>query len=459
MRGRIEGEQGGIDMKQSEMISYAEQRRKNRKSSPAKKPETQTSLINGNSAPISAAPVKKEREVMTLFKGKPSLSTDFDYDRTLFNQENTPREEETAKQWSIKRKQQAQLQKPPPKMVKKYDAASQTYVNKPSTAKRFPIDPTTNKSLEGVITEGDHIASLFTVQQMVTPPSYLSTDFVKNKWKVREGGTEKLSPKQMQSLYLTDHIQMTSKKVNRAKGAKRIADYRKEGGWGAEGLVSRDIAVKQARGYHDSLLSVAKEFGKRGGFSREDAQAYREIVGEDPNPLLDGSDPAFSPPSTKSNITGFDAYNDKIRQSAADAQKERKKAQKEWEGEIPSQPHLPVSYPAPSKPKKQIAQKVDKPVQAKKEYELSPKKQWRRLKGTKKWEKVPGKAKTSAAKPNKWKKAANTSNTKKKKVDVLKKMFPGIDGVKGVKNKNGVLVTERVANIKRKTRYTENGAY
>ena len=141
---------------------------------------------------------------------------------------------------------------------------------------------------------------------MVTPPSTLSTDFVKNKWKVREGGTTNLSPKQMQGLYLTDHIQITSKKANRAKGAKRIADYRKEGGWGGQGVVSKEIAVKQAQGYHDSLLEVAKNFGKRGGFSREDAQAYTEITGKQADPLLDGSNPEFSPPSTKGNITGFD---------------------------------------------------------------------------------------------------------------------------------------------------------
>ena len=114
----------------------------------------------------------------------------------------------------------------------------------------------------------------------------------------------------MQSLYLTDHIQITSKKANRAKGAKRISDYKKEGGWGGQGVVSRDIAVKQAQGYHDSLLEVAKNFGKRGGFSREDSQAYSEITGKQANPLLDGSNPEFSPPSTKGNITGFDSYGD-----------------------------------------------------------------------------------------------------------------------------------------------------
>ena len=59
-------------------------------------------------------------------------------------------------------------------MVKKYDSVTGAYVDKPSTAKRFAIDPTTNRSLKGVPTHGDHIASLFTVQQMVTPPSDLS---------------------------------------------------------------------------------------------------------------------------------------------------------------------------------------------------------------------------------------------------------------------------------------------
>ena len=195
-------------------------------------------------------------------------------------------------------------------MMDQYDSLTGGYSKQPSTEKRYGVDPTTNKSLKGVRTEGDHIASLFTVQQMVTPPSNLSTDFVKNKWKVREGGTESLSPTQMKGLYLTDHIQITSKKANRAKGAKRIADYKKQGGWGGQGLVSRDIAVKQAQGYHDSLLEVAKNFGKRGGFSREDSQAYSEITGKQADPLLDGSNPEFSPPSTKRNITGFDSFGD-----------------------------------------------------------------------------------------------------------------------------------------------------
>jgi len=297
-------------MKQDEMISYIKNRRKNRKKSTTTKEGTSTSsLISGGNTQTTkkATPIF---ETSTMVNGKSSLSTDFNYDRTLFNQIGTNREKETSKQWSQNKKKQLQLQKPPPVMMNQYDSLTGSYSEQPSTEKRYAIDPTTDKSLKNVRTEGDHIASLFTVQQMVTPPSTLSTDFVKNKWKVREGGTTNLSPKQMQGLYLTDHIQITSKKANRAKGAKRIADYRLEGGWGGQGVVSKEIAVKQAQGYHDSLLEVAKNFGKRGGFSREDAQAYTEITGKQSDPLLDGSNPKFSPPSTKSNITGFDAYGD-----------------------------------------------------------------------------------------------------------------------------------------------------
>ena len=291
-------------MKQDEMISYIRNRRKNNKKSPT--PKKQSSLISSSN--VVGTNVKKTTptfETSTLVKGKSSLSTNFVYDRTLFNQIGTPRAEDTAAKWAKKKKNQLQLQKPAPVMMDGYDAVTGSYTKRSSTEKRYGVDPTTNKSLKGVRTEGDHIASLFTVQQMVTPPSDLSTDFVKNKWKVREGGTESLSPTQMKGLYLTDHIQITSKKANRAKGAKRIADYKKQGGWGGQGLVSRDIAVKQAQGYHDSLLGVAKEFGKRGGFSREDSQAYTEITGKQADPLLDGSNPEFSPPSTKQNITGF----------------------------------------------------------------------------------------------------------------------------------------------------------
>ena len=291
-------------MKQDEMISYIRNRRKNRKKSST--PKKQSSLISSNNVVgINAKKTTPVFETSTLVKGRSSTDTNFVYDRTLFDQTDTPREEETSKQWSINRSKQLQLQKPPPVMMDQYDSITGGYTKQPSREKRYAIDPTTGKSLKGVEKEGDHIASLFTVQQMVKPPSDLSTDFVKNKWKVREGGTETLSPTQMAGLYLTDYIQITSKKANRAKGAKRISGYRKEGGWGGQGVVSRDIAVKQAQGYHDSLLAVAKEFGKRGGFSGEDKQAYMEIVGEEPNPLLDGSNREFSPPSTQRNITGF----------------------------------------------------------------------------------------------------------------------------------------------------------
>jgi len=292
-------------MKQDEMISYIRNRRKNNKKS--RTPKKQSSLISSsNIVGTNAKTTTPTFETSTLVKGKSSLSTNFVYDRTKFNQVGTPRAEDTAAKWTKKKKNQLQLQKPAPVMMPGYDAVTGMRGERLSTEKRHGVDPTTNKSLKGVRTEGDHIASLFTVQQMVTPPSNLSTDFVKNKWKVREGGTESLSPTQMKGLYLTDHIQITSKKANRAKGAKRIADYKKQGGWGGQGLVTRDIAVKQAQGYHDSLLEVAKNFGKRGGFSREDSQAYSEITGKQADPLLDGSNPEFSPPSTKRNITGFD---------------------------------------------------------------------------------------------------------------------------------------------------------
>ena len=51
---------------------------------------------------------------------------------------------------------------------------------------------------------------------------------------------------------------------------------------------------------------------------------------------------------------------------------------------------------------------------------------------------------------------------KNKPVSALKKMFPGIDGVTLVKNKDGISVSKRVKNIKRKTkneRYSDSESW
>lgn len=324
-------------MKQSEMIAWA--RRKQEKKSSRKKSDKSkvtASLINKPTPSTNyntdyADPDKAQDNRQTMVRGKPSTSTDFVYDRALFTQERSvTRGPDTAIKYGRLKDRKIQEQKPP--------------LVADSTKIRHPIDPTTNKSLKGVLKELDHVASLFTVQQLVTAPSKYSTDFVKKKWKVREGGTEELSPEQMAGLYLTEHTQVTSKEVNRAKGAKRLSEYTKAEGWGAGSTFN---PVRQAQSYHDSLLEVAKKFGKRGAFSREDAQAYREITGKEPHPLLDADNPEFSPPSTRSNITGFDAYGDKRRQKAADLHfgkekaKEAKKIQgqqmsAEYGGEIPT---------------------------------------------------------------------------------------------------------------------------
>ena len=308
-------------MKQSEMVAWA--RRKQKKKSSRKKSgksKVSASLINKptNYNTDYADPDKAQDNRQTMVRGKPSTSTDFVYDRALFDQRHSvTRGPDTAIKYGRLKDRKKNEQKPPLVVG--------------STEIRHPIDPTTNKSLKGVLKELDHVASLFTVQQLVTAPSKYSTDFVKNKYKVREGGTETLSPEQMAGLYLTEHTQVTSKEVNRAKGAKRLSEYTKAEGWGAGSTFN---PVRQAQSYHDSLLAVAKEFGKRGGFSREDAQAYREITGKEPDPLLDADNPEFSPPSTKSNITGFDAYGDKRRQKAADLHfgKEKEKEAKMIQG-------------------------------------------------------------------------------------------------------------------------------
>ena len=351
-------------MKASDMIAWA--RRKQKKKSSRKKSGKSRgiSLINKPTTPTNygtnyADPDKAKDNRQTMVRGKPSTSTDFVYDRSLFDQEHREgggvgRGPDTAIKYGRLKDRKINEQKPP--------------LIPGSTEIRHAIDPTTNKSLKGVLKELDHVASLFTVQQLVTPPSNYSTDFVKNKWKVREGGTENLSPEQMAGLYLTEHTQVTSKEVNRAKGAKRLSEYTKAEGWGAGSTYN---PVRQAQSYHDSLLEVAKKFGKRGGFSREDAQAYREITGKEPDPLLDGGmGSQFSPPSTRSNITGFDAYGDKRRQKAADLHfgKEKEKEAKmiqgkqmsaEYSGEIPEGLHgKRQQQPIPQIPKGKSAKEV-----------------------------------------------------------------------------------------------------
>jgi len=343
-------------MKQSEMIAWA--RRKDKKKSSKKKDKSKSqatvSLINKPITSSYADPDKAAGIVQTMIRGKPSTSTEFVYDRKLFTQERSlTRGPDTAKKYGWLKDRKKQEQKPP--------------LVAGSTEIRHPIDPTTDKSLKGVLKELDHVASLFTVQQFVTPPSEYAPDFVKKKFQVREGGTEKLSPEQMAGLYLTEHTQVTSKEVNRAKGPKRLKDYTKAEGWGAGSTFNPE---RQAQTYHDSLLEIAKNFGKRGGFSREDAQAYREIMGKEPDPLLDGSDPEFSPPSTKQNITGFDAYGDKRRQKAADKHFGKEKAREakkiqtqqmsaEYGGEKPEGLHgKRQQQPIPQIPKGKSAKEI-----------------------------------------------------------------------------------------------------
>jgi len=288
-------------MKQSEMIAWA--RRKKKEKVVQKKKATTVSLIN---KPIAApaiadtSVISQPFEVATMVNGKVSTSPHYQSDRTLFNQQGTNRSGKTAKAYRKLKRTTEQNQKPPRTQENKHQKLS-------------AIDPTTNKSLKGVRTEFDHIVSLSEMGRAVSAPSEYAPESVHKKWKVREGGTTNLSPEQMTGLYLTKHSQLTSKDVNQAKSNKRLHQYTKKDGWGAKSTFNPQ---RQAQRYHDSLLEVAQKFGKRGLFSRENSQAYREITGKEPNPLLDGDNPEFSPPSTKQNITGFDTYGDNRKTTA-----------------------------------------------------------------------------------------------------------------------------------------------
>ena len=156
--------------------------------------------------------------------------------------------------------------------------------------------------------EFDHIVPKKALDQKLAPVSRHAPEFVKKKWKVREGGTNQLTPEQYKEISLSPtNTQILSAAENEEKSDKRLHDYKKGIGWGTDMKPQGFEPKKQAQSYHDALVEVAKKTGKRGLMTREEGQAYREITGKEPDSILDaGMGSQFSPPSNKANITGFD---------------------------------------------------------------------------------------------------------------------------------------------------------
>lgn len=474
---------------------FADLGRHKKRKKKEKKTSTGTKSIITSTEPVAESTAKsKATEVYqphTLNqKGKPTRDLTYKYDRSIFGDYRDDNYVDLRKTLKLQ-------QTPKPNTTTETTVLGSTSITKVTTSgeKKFPISVTSGEEIKGR-SEIDHRWPLSSIARGITPVSQFAPEFVKKKWKVREGGTRQLSSKQLSDIHADPkNTQLLSRAENQAKGSKVLSDYTKIGGWGTETEPQTKGAVYQAESYHDALVDAAKKFGKRGLMSREDAQAYREITGKEPHKLLDADNPEYSPPSTKQNITGFDKPGEIRRQSAADRHfgKEKAREAKEyrdakawaeyggerptdtdrlgyiskWGGEIikskkeldlekehGKQNRLRSMGKHQSKPKSVItgtfpSRPSGKEEGKKKGYELSPKKQWRRIIGTKEWEKVPKKAKVKAKTVKKDTSSKVTTVTKKSYLD---KMFPGINAPKLVKNKKGILVTKRIRDMVRKTK-------
>jgi hypothetical protein len=426
----------------------------------------------------------------TLSKsGKPTRSLTHEYDPSIFGSYEDP-------DYVRAKKKKIADQTPPAKTIKSTITGAETVVTK-SGEKRHPISRSTGIPITG-LAEFDHIVPKKALSQKLAPVSRHAPEFVKKKWKVREGGTNQLTPEQYKEISLSPtNTQILSAAENEEKSDKRLHDYKKGIGWGTDMKPQAFEPKKQAQSYHDALVEVARNYGKRGLMTREEGQAYREITGKEPDPILDaGMGSQYSPPSNKRNITGFDVGGDTRRRKAymkESVSRMQKKGTPKTKQEVlyaktpvtipkpdtnvePVKPSIePPLSPAPSfseTPLDAIHPSVDKgqrynpvteeqkmaeahrkayglyPVKIsvnkkKIEYDYSPRGEWRREKGkTGKWEKVPkDELKTK-------------SKVTKKKATKKKSLLSLINAPKLVKDSKGNLVSPAVIkadeNLKKK---------
>lgn len=393
--------------------------------------------------------------------GKPTRSLSHDYDPSIFGSHEDP-------DYVRARKKKIADQTPLPKTIKSTITGAETVITK-SGEKRHPISRSTGIPITGW-KEFDHIVPKKALDQKLAPVSRHAPDFVKKKWKVREGGTNQLTPEQYKEISLSPtNTQILSAAENEEKSDKRLHDYKKGIGWGTDMKPQGFEPKKQAQSYHDALVEVAKKTGKRGLMTREEGQAYREITGKEPDSILDaGMGSQFSPPSNKANITGFDVAGDTRRRKAYMKESVNRMQQNQLGSVQPKKRTDPLSTETTTGKLKSKSATLP-------QYEYSDKGQWRRLGKKGKWERVPTvKAKPDAKKKDskyefspkgRWRREWGTKEwelvpkaVKKTKPKVTKKVVKKkslmslINAPKLVKDKKGNLVSERVRDIKRKTK-------
>jgi len=222
-------------------------------------------------------------------KGKPIKKDTHTYNRSKFGSHRDH-------DYVDLRKSKEKLAKPPAKITERPGEVGHTILEK-SPEKIFAISATTGKQIKGR-GELDHIVPLQIIDQKVSPPGEHAPDSVKRKWQVRPGGTENLTKAQLMGLHSSEiNTQWLSKQENRDKGAKGLSQYTKESGWGTKERPQTHKPAAQAESYKNALLDIANRFGKRGMMSRDDAKAYREMTGKEPEEILDANNPEYSPPA------------------------------------------------------------------------------------------------------------------------------------------------------------------
>jgi len=316
---------------------FADLGRHKKRKKKEKKTSTATSTVQ--SVVTSTQPVSKTPKATDVYQphtlnksGKPTRDLTYKYDRSIFGDYRDDNYVDLRKTLKLR-------QTPDPNTTTSTTVLGSTTITKVTTSgeKRFPLSVTTGEEIKGR-SEIDHRWPISAIARGITPVSQFAPEFVKKKWKVREDGTRQLSAKQLSDIHADPkNTQLLSEAENQAKGSKVLSEYTKEGGWGTETEPQTKDPVYQAESYHDALVDAAKKFGKKGLMSREDAQAYTEITGKQPDPILDSSNPNYSPPSTKQNITGLDKPGEARKARAAAKKAERNKAWAEYGGEKPTE--------------------------------------------------------------------------------------------------------------------------
>ena len=283
-----------------------------------------------------------------------------------------------------------------------------------------PTDQLTGKTIEGRF-ETDHPVPQWAMKRKTTHP------VGENKWPqwVIDKHGPSITRSQARDIKNERRVlQTTAPESNQLKGAKTIMDYHPEYGYGTKDKPLNWKPKQQAQRYHDALLYAAQQTNKH-MLTREEGWKIFEMTGE--WPTVPGridkfgrqkgwEDPEMSPPLNNPPTVGKDAPKKVIQKTT----------------------------PSPKPGKDLNVKPARRPTN---KYDYSPQGQWRKLKGSKDWEKTPSAdIKVKAV----TKKKADTKANKKSKVSRLQKMFPGINAPKLVKDKQGNLLSPAVIKAKNK---------